>query len=88
MTDPHFDPHAIPFTLDHVKASVTPRLVEVELSECDITIYRHDPKDGSPAYLVIDIDNELDADHEPLELRIYRNDAPVYIETNTQEAPQ
>jgi len=79
----HHDPHAIPFPSDRVKVEASPDLIKVGLHQADIAIYMHDKLDGTPPYLVIDIDNELDADIDPLELKIYRNDAPVYIETST-----
>jgi len=57
----------------------------VRTDEFDVTVYRHTPSDGSPPYVVIDIDNESD---DPQPLKIYRNDALVYDEAQAQEATQ
>ncbi|NUS02072.1 MAG: hypothetical protein HOV97_05855 [Nonomuraea sp.] len=95
MSEFDIDPHAIPFTVGEVESGLhvpsvrsSNELVTVHLVECNVAVYMHDPRDGSKPYLVIDIDNELESDTDPLELRIYRNDAPVYIETSTQETPK
>lgn len=48
-------------------------VVAIEHDHARVAVYWHHPEDGSPAYLVVDVDGEAD---EP-DLRVYVNDAPV-----------
>lgn len=86
------DPHALPLTISDdgtmpaVSMSDDRTIIKVELVEFGLTVYRHDPLDGSAPCLIIDIDNDGD---DPQPLKIYRNDWLVHDElAKAKEAPQ